>query len=148
MTSDDALDFFEAFASDYNVNLDSLFTRHWQRHFGGQGMSLDSLCAQFLCAAPAGFLAGFGASFEGWLLYGFLMLLWFVGFRAWPFFRRCPEGGVPIRVRDLAVSIRLGRWYEVPNGKSRPVLLKRRAKWAVPTRTELNSLVQTRTVGS
>lgn len=131
MTSEEALDFFEAFGKNYGVNLDSLFARHWQRHFGGLGMTLDSLCTLFLCAAPAGFLAGFGAGFDIWLLYISSVLLWLVGFHGWPFFRRQPQG-VPIRARDLAVSVRLGRWYEAPSGKSRPVVLKRRPHWAVP----------------
>lgn len=131
MTADEALDFFEDFSRDYHVNLDSLFSRYWQRHFGGHGMGLDTLLSLFLCAAPAGFLAGFGVSLDGWLLYCSLILFWGIAMRGWPFFRR-QECAVPIRPRDLAISVRLGRWYEPPSGRKRPLLLKPRPRWAHP----------------
>ena len=117
LSDDDALEFFEAYSAEFRVDVDSLFSRYWARHFGPFGIGWGTLFLMFLTAGSAGFLAGFGAPREAWLIWASLSLLELVVMQGYPFL--APEVNlVPIRVHDLAKAARQGFWYE-PNFSGR-----------------------------
>ena len=117
LADDDAIEFFEAYSTEFNVDTDSLFSRYWARHFGPFGIGWGTLFLMFLTAGSAGFLAGFGAPPEAWLIWASLSLLELVVMQGFPFLS--PELNlVPIRVSDLVKAARQGFWYE-PNFSGR-----------------------------
>ena len=117
LSDDDAIEFFEAYSAEFHVDIDSLFSRYWARHFGPFGIGWGTLFLMFLTASSAGFLAGFGAPREAWLIWASLSLLELVVMQGYPFLS--PELNlVPIRVSDLVKAARQGFWYE-PNNSGR-----------------------------
>lgn len=108
---DEAIEFFEEFSRQFHVDVDALFSRYWARHFGVYGLSWGSLVLMFLTAASAGFLAGYGAPREAWLLWASLSLLELVVLQGMPFLS--PELNlIPIRISDLVHAARHGFWSE------------------------------------
>ncbi|HZO56367.1 MAG TPA: DUF1493 family protein [Bryobacteraceae bacterium] len=118
LSDDDAIEFFEAYSAEFHVDIDSLFSRYWARHFGPFGIGWGTLFLMFLTASSAGFLAGISAPREAWLLWASLSLLELVVMQGYPFLS--PELNlVPIRVSDLVKAARQGFWYEPSNGRRR-----------------------------
>jgi hypothetical protein len=118
LSDDDAIEFFEAYSAEFHVDIDSLFSRYWARHFGPFGIGWGTLFLMFLTASSAGFLAGISAPREAWLLWASLSLLELVVMQGFPFLS--PELNlVPIRVSDLVKAARQGFWYEPSNGRRR-----------------------------
>ena len=114
LSDDDAIEFFEAYSAEFHVDIDSLFSRYWARHFGPFGIGWGTLFLMFLTASSAGFLAGISAPREAWLLWASLSLLELVVMQGYPFLS--PELNlVPIRVSDLVKAARQGFWYEPNN---------------------------------
>lgn len=117
LSDDEAIEFFEEYSAEFQVDIDTLFSRYWARHFGPFGIGWGTLFLMFLTAGSAGFLAGFGAPGEAWLIWASLSLLELVVMQGFPFLS--PELNlVPIRVSDLVRAARQGFWYE-PNHSGR-----------------------------
>ena len=127
LTDDDAIEFFEAYSQEFQVDIDSLFSRYWARHFGPFGIGWGTLVLMFLTASSAGFLAGFGVPREAWLIWASLSLLELVVLQGYPFLS--PELTlVPIRLTDLAKAARQGFWYEPSTSGRRRHSVPRREK--------------------
>jgi hypothetical protein len=110
MDGDDAVEFFQAFGKDFNVDLEALW-HHWDRHFRPEGGG-----------PPLGFVIVIGASvFVGDLLHqavrripvwGWMIVL-ILAF-GWAYSRFFTErrGLNPITVQDLVDAARTGKWVK------------------------------------
>lgn len=111
LNDDAAIVFFEEFGRQFGVNLDTLFGRYWARHFGPLGLSWGSFGLMALAVASAGFLLGFGASVDAWLLWASLVLLECFALGGAPFLN-AGFNLTPVRVSELVASARSGFWCE------------------------------------
>jgi hypothetical protein len=108
MDGDAAVEFFRAFGTDFNVNLDSL-QQHWDRHFLSEGSS-----------PSLGFLIAIGASVViGDLLHrvvhpipSWALTIVLLCALAWAYNRFFTEGPnlSPITVQDLVDAASAGKW--------------------------------------
>ena len=113
LKNDAAATFFDAFAEEFDVNLDALRGKRWKRHFrpldfsaGPAYTAVFLLLTLFLSAA---ILAGFLSSTWLWLLV--FVAIWLFGSDAWPLPLLRPDT-VPITVQDLVDAATAGRWVK------------------------------------
>lgn len=112
LDGDDAVEFFEAFETDFRPDLQALYAR-WGSHFGPEGWTLldigQVLSVIMVLAAPVTVLAAL-AGVPEWLAISLGMaafLVWFLPLRMWPF---RPKALSPISVQDLMTTAKAGRW--------------------------------------
>jgi hypothetical protein len=106
MDGEDAVEFFEKFGKEFNVNLDDLHIR-WGQHFGPEGGPSFGVVVVIVLCVTAGFLLrDFIGVLPAWV-WGFaLIVIAFVLYRHWFGVKTM----VPITVSDLIDSVRSGRW--------------------------------------
>lgn len=109
LDGDDAVEFFDAYAETFSVDLTPLHAR-WRDHFGPEGFPLSFGLGMVLVGTTVSvplILMGL----PEWLVFALGMTAafgWLIGLRAWPL-ARGPRL-VPITVSDLIHAARIGRW--------------------------------------
>lgn len=109
MDGDDAVEFFAAFAKEYNVDLAPLY-EHWDWHFGPEGLLAPWGLLPLLAFACWMVLARLGVPVQwSWpVLPAGVGLAIYFGVRGW--LRRRARPYFPISVADLARAAAQGRW--------------------------------------
>ena len=112
MDGDEAVEFFDAFAAAFPVDLTPLYAR-WGRYFGPEGWTLSqighvSLGVCYVAIPPIVFAAWIGM--PRWLVVicGLIpFLIWMFPLRMWPL--KSTEM-CPISIRDLMTTAATGQW--------------------------------------
>ncbi len=111
---DEAVDFFQAFEAEFEVDLEPLY-RNWVRHFGPEGFPLSVGLVMVVIASAVGVLAAL-ARLPKWLAIGLglaAVLGWLFGLRTWPLNRG--KTWTPVAIDDLIRAAEAGRWPEGPS---------------------------------
>jgi acyl carrier protein len=110
---DDAIEFFDAFSREFDVNLDALHGKRWKHHFGPEaqpaGPPLVAIFVLLTLFVTASIIGGY----LGWTWLWFLAFVatWLFGSKAWPLRLLVPDT-VPITVQDLVDAAAAGRWVK------------------------------------
>lgn len=107
---EEAIEFFEAYDKEFQVDLSLLIDQSWQRHFGPKGGVHWSIVAGFfVCYLVASALDRWVGHLPQWVWYLATILTWAGLLRLRPFARSENEL-VPITVRDLVEAAQDQRW--------------------------------------
>lgn len=112
MDGDDAVEFFEKFGKDFNVDLELLW-QHWRLHFGPEfsGPSLGSIVAIVACVVVGDLLHRTFHRIPGWA--AMIALIVVAGWAHFRFFTdRDREGAIPVTVQDLVEAAKAGKWVK------------------------------------
>ncbi|MGD0579959.1 MAG: hypothetical protein ABSC08_13635 [Bryobacteraceae bacterium] len=113
LKNEEAARFFDAFATEFDINLQALRGERWQRHFRPEGFSAaPTLVAVFLLLAlflTASILGGYLGWTWLWLLV--FVAIWMFGYKVWPLSLLWPDT-IPITVQDLVDAAMAGRWVK------------------------------------
>ena len=110
---DDAVNFFQAFEAEFEVDLEPLY-QNWSSHFGPEGFPLSVGVVMVVIASAVGVLAA-TARLPEWLAIGLGLaaaLGWLFGLRTWPLNRGKTQ--TPVTINDLIRATQAGRWPEGP----------------------------------
>jgi hypothetical protein len=117
MEGDDAVEFFENFERQFNVDLTNLWL-NWNRYFAPEGVAPQTALVVLGPGALIGL--GLGQAFprlSTWLCFGFGMVLWVVPF--YYFVHRRSRDFPQISVQDLIDCAKAGHWSKLPPPKDR-----------------------------
>lgn len=109
---DEAVDFFEAFKAEFQVDLEPLYL-NWSRHFGPEGFPI-SVGLLMVVVGVAASVPAILIGLPEWAVIGLgvaAMLGWLFGLRAWPL---TGPRLTPITVDQLVEAAEAGRWPEHP----------------------------------
>lgn len=111
LDGEDAIEFFEAYDDEFEVDLSVLIEQNWKRHFGSVGGVHWSIVAGFfVCFLISEGLARLLKSVPQWLLYLGIILVWWGVLQFWP--ANTKKELVPITVRDLLEAAQAKRWVK------------------------------------
>ncbi len=110
LDGEDALEFFEAYDTEFEVDLTLLIKQNWRKHFGPQGgVSWIAVAGFFVCYLVAAALERVTAWPPQWIWYLAAILVWALVLRFLPLYPSEREL-VPITVRDLVDAAKSGVW--------------------------------------
>lgn len=110
---DEAVDFFEAFEAEFQVELEPLHL-NWARHFGPEGFPFWLGLLMVVIGGAVAIPLALFTSLPKWAVIGLSMAAgfgWLIGLRAWPLPR---PRLTPITVDQLVQAAETGRWPEPP----------------------------------
>lgn len=112
LDGEDAMEFFEAYDDEFDVDLSVLIEQNWKRHFGAVGgVRWGIVAGFFVCFVISEILERLMRAVPQWMTYLLLILIWAGLMQFWPFGARPPEL-VPITVRDLVEAARAREWVK------------------------------------
>ncbi|MGV3577582.1 hypothetical protein [Brevundimonas sp.] len=113
LDGDDAVEFFEAFDTQFRADLSPLYA-NWSRHFGPEGIPLGA-AVPFVVIGTLILMVtvtlGIWLNAPDWAgvtLGGIAVAVWSFGLRQWPLKR--PEPMIPITVAQLITAANTGTW--------------------------------------
>ena len=113
MDGEDAVDFFDEFATKFNVDISTL-RQDWSLHFGPERLPLAGILVILLWALSSGLLHLIFEQVPIWAFAAGLALI--AGWALSRLNRKGESAGLdPIRVSDLVASAQSGRWTLAPN---------------------------------
>ena len=105
MDGDDAIEFLEQFAQEFNVDLADLRI-HWDQHFAPEGsLSFGAMVVVVLCIT-----AGFWLRDATGILPAWAWGLSLIGVAALIHHRLSRDRSIPVTLGDLVEAVRLRRW--------------------------------------
>ncbi len=112
LDGEDAIEFFEAYDDEFEVDLSVLIEQNWKRHFGSVGgVRWTVIAGFFLCFLISEGLNYLFRAVPQWLLYLAIILVWAGVMEFWPLGAKPPEL-IPITVRDLVEAARAKEWVK------------------------------------
>jgi hypothetical protein len=112
LDGEDAIEFFEAYDDEFDVDLSVLIEQNWKRHFGAVGgVRWGIVAGFFVCFVISEILERLIRPVPQWMTYLALILIWAGLMQFWPFGAR-PPALVPITVRDLVEAARAREWVK------------------------------------
>jgi Protein of unknown function (DUF1493) len=111
LDGDDAVEFFEKFGKDFNVDLELLW-RHWQRHFAPEfsGPSLASIVVIVACVVVGDLLHRAFHQIPGWV--AMIALIVVVVWTYNRFFADRNSDEIPVTVGDLIDAAKARKWVK------------------------------------
>ncbi len=113
LDGDDAVEFFEAFHQEFDVNLDGLRGKRWKRHFAPARQPAAAARVAAFILLTLFLSASIMSGYLGWTALWLLVFaaMWLFGSQAWPISWLWPAT-VPITVQDLVDAAAAGRWVK------------------------------------
>lgn len=112
LDGENAIEFFEAYDDEFEVDLSVLIEQNWKRHFGSVGGVHWSIVAGFfVCFLISEGLARLLKVVPQWVLYLVIIMVWWGVLQFWPASTKEKEL-VPITVRDLLEAAQAKRWVK------------------------------------